>query len=225
MEIKAVIFDMDGLMFDTEKLWLDSVIMTNKVYGYSVPEELVISCIGLRKDKIDAVFKENFGQDFDTDEFRRLNKLFMKKDVEENGLRTKKGLNELLEYLKTNGYKIGIASSSKMERVEERFVQSGLSNEPFEVIISGDMVDEPKPCGDVYRMCCEKLDVSPSEAIALEDSESGLLSAIDAGVRVIWIPDIKMPSEDVLKKAYKKLDSLDKVIDVLEEEKVKFSGK
>lgn len=216
MAIKAVIFDMDGLMFDTERLWINSVNATNKEYGYTVSEKFIIDCIGLRRDKIDLMLKEKYGQNFDADEFRRLNKFFMKKEIEESGLKIKKGLKELVEYLKANGYKLAIASSSKMERVQERFSQSGFSSDPFEVIVSGDMVKEPKPNPEIYNKCLNKLNIKADEAIALEDSESGLLSAINAGIKVVHIPDIKMPSDETLKQAYRQFSSLDKVIDLLE---------
>ena len=119
--IDAVVFDMDGLMFETEKLWLDATIKTNEVYGYDVPPELIISCMGLRKDKIDIRMKEALGQDFDPVRYRELNKIFMKKDVEENGLKKKKGLIDLLDFLKTKNVKIAVASSSSMERIINRF--------------------------------------------------------------------------------------------------------
>ncbi len=218
MKIKAVIFDMDGLMFDTERLWLDSVIMTNKVYGYNVSEQLVINCMGKRRDMIDEIFKSEYGENFDTAEFRRLNKMFMAEDVKQNGLRKKKGLDELLHYLKGHGYKIGLASSSKKERVEERFSQASVSLKFFDVIVSGDMVENPKPYPDIYLKCCEKLSITPSEAIALEDSESGLCSAIEAGVKAVLIPDLKLPSEETINKIFAKLNSLDEVIKLLKSE-------
>ena len=214
--IKAVVFDMDGLMFDTERLWLDAVKKTNEVYGYNVPESLIIECMGKRKDKIDETLVQSLGSDFDPQRFRELNKIFMNEEVEKNGLKKKKGLDELLAYLKRKKYKIGIASSSKAEKVKKRFEQSNLSPEFFDVIISGDMVTESKPNPDVYLLACEKLNVKPSEAIALEDSENGLLSAISAGLKTIWVPDIKIPSDLVLDKTFAKIESLDKLIDLLE---------
>ena len=217
--IKAVIFDMDGLMFDTERLWLDSVKETNRVYGYNVPESLIIDCMGKRADKIDEKLKEQLGQDFDTAKFREYNDFFMDKDVAEHGLRIKKGLKELIAYLKQNGIKMAVASSSKMKKVDKRFRQAGMGTEDFEVIISGDMINNPKPHPEIYEKACALLNVTPAETISLEDSQNGLLSAINAGVRAVWVPDIKIPSQEVLDKVYKKLNSLDEMINFLEQEK------
>ena len=214
-KIEAVVFDMDGLMFDTEKLWLDSVIKTNEVYGYKVPAEVVIECMGRRKDFINQRFKEVMGQDFDTDEFRRLNKIFATEDVKENGLKIKKGLIELLEFLKSKNIKIALASSSKIDKIKQRFQEANLSMDYFEYIIGGDMVTNPKPDPMIYIKSCEVLGVKPENAIALEDSEYGIISAYKAGMKPILIPDIKCPSDEVVELAYKKLDDLSQVIDVL----------
>lgn len=209
--IDAVVFDMDGLMFETEKLWLDATIKTNEVYGYDVPPELIISCMGLRKDKIDIRMKEALGQDFDPVRYRELNKIFMKKDVEENGLKKKKGLIDLLDFLKTKNVKIAVASSSSMERIINRFKEANLSADYFDYIIGGDMVVEPKPSPQIYLNACKVLGIEPKYAIALEDSESGIKSAHAAGMKAILIPDLKPASKEVEALAYKKYDNLAEV--------------
>ena len=213
-KINAVLFDMDGLMFDTEKLWLDGVRMTNEVYGFDVPLDLIVECMGLRMDKIDIVLKQKIGADFDTFEFRRLNKLFMEDEVSRNGLKKKKGLIELLEFLKSQNVTMAVVSSSAMERVDQRFRQANLSKEYFKLIVSGDMVTEPKPSPQIYLKCCEALGISPENAIALEDSESGIMSAYNAGVKPILIPDLKQASVEVEKLAYKKYGDLSEVINL-----------
>ena len=211
-QIEAVLFDMDGLMFDTEKLWLDGVKMTNEVYGYDVPLDLIVECMGLRMEKIDLVLKDKISPDFDTFEFRRLNRLFMNDDVARNGLKKKKGLVELLEFLKSKNVTMAVVSSSAMERLNQRFEQGNLSKDYFTYIISGDMVSEPKPSPLIYQKCCEVLGIKPENAIALEDSESGIKSAYYAGVKPILIPDIKKPSKEIEKMAYKKFTDLSEVI-------------
>lgn len=215
-KIEAVVFDMDGLMFDTEKLWLDGVAKTNEVYGYNVPLELIVSCMGLRVDKIDIKLKENLGEDFDTAKFRELNKKFMQEDVETNGLRKKKGLIELLEFLKSRGIKMAVASSSRNAKIDQRFSQADLSKDYFSVIVGGDEVTNSKPDPQIYLIACEKLGVDPKNSIALEDSESGIMSAYNAGMKPILIPDLKIPSDEVKNKAFKVFESLDEVISLFD---------
>ena len=213
--IEAVVFDMDGLMFETEKLWLDSVKKTNEVYGYNVPIDLIIDCMGKRKDAIDAKLKEEMGENFDPIEFRNLNRKFMDEDVRNNGLKIKKGLKELIKFLKEKNIKIAIASSSSFEKIHTRFKQANLDINEFDYVIGGDMVTSPKPDPQIYLKSCEVLNVKPENAIALEDSDSGIKSAVSAGMKAILIPDIKSPSEETLKIAYKKLDNLLEVIELL----------
>lgn len=213
-EIEAVVFDMDGLMFDTEKLWLDAVQKTNEVYGYNVPLDLIIECIGRRNDLIDAKLKAELGNDFDPIEFRRLNKIFMDEDVKTNGLRIKKGLNELLTFLKSKNIKIAIASSSRFEKIHQRFDQAHLDISIFDYVIGGDMITEPKPSPQIYLKSCEMLGVKPQKEIALEDSDLGIKSAVNAGMKAILIPDLKTPSEETLKIVYKKVADLAQVIDL-----------
>lgn len=213
--IEAVVFDMDGLMFETEKLWLDSVKKTNEVYGYNVPIDLIIECMGKRKDAIDAKLKEEMGENFDPIEFRNLNRKFMDEDVRNNGLQIKKGLKELIKFLKEKNIKIAIASSSSFEKIHTRFKQANLDINEFDYVIGGDMVTISKPDPQIYLKSCEVLNVKPENAIALEDSDSGIKSAVSAGMKAILIPDIKSPSEETLKIAYKKLDNLLEVIELL----------
>lgn len=217
LSVDAVVFDMDGLMVETEKLWLDSVIKTNEVYGYNVPAWLVIECMGKRNDFIDLRFKEVLGEDFDTVTFRQLNSKLMNEEIEKNGLKTKKGLIELLEFLKERGIKMAVASSSSMERISRRLKQANISIDYFDSVIGGDLVIKPKPDPQIYLKSCEVLGVDPARAIALEDSEYGIMSAAAAGMMAILIPDIKQPSEEVVNLAYKKFDDLTDVIDLLNE--------
>lgn len=216
-DIKAAVFDMDGLMFDTEKLWLDSVMKTNEVYGYNVPMELAMECVGKRKDYTKLRLKEVLGDDFDSDKFREINVHFMEKDVKKNGLKVKKGLVELLEYLVVNGVKVAIASSSSNEEIKNRFKEAHMSLIYFDSIIGGELVNEPKPHPQIYLKSCEALNVKPEEAIALEDSEYGIIAASKAGMKVILIPDVKMPSLETQKLVYRKFDNLLEVISLFEE--------
>jgi len=214
MNVKAVIFDMDGLMFDTEKLWINSVKKTNKNNNTKVPIKLIKECVGFRKDIIDQKIKEHMGQDFDTEEFRRLNRLYMNEEINNTGLKKKKGLTKLIRFLQSKNIPMAVASTSKSERVEQRFTQAKFSKKYFKFIVAGDMVEKPKPDPAIYLKTCELLGLKPNEVLALEDSASGVKSASSAGCKTVLIPDIKMPEKEVYDLAYAKLKSLDEVINL-----------
>lgn len=206
---------MDGLMFDTEKLWLDSVILTNKNYGYHVSPQLCLELMGTRDDFIDKRFVKEYGKDFDPTLFRKLNREYMLKSIHENGLKKKKGLIELLDYLKANGYRVAIATSSDSQRIDVYFSAAGVSHDYFDFILCGDQINAPKPAPDIYLKCCERLHVKPCEALVLEDSANGIKSAHAAGCPVVWIPDLKQHPADILALTYAILPSLDEVINLL----------
>ena len=215
-QIEAVIFDMDGLMFSTEELWFKSVRILNRDYGYKVPMELIFLCAGLRDDKTNQKIQEYMGEDFDINEFRRLSKSIINEDISKNGIKIKPGLFELLDYLVKNDIKMAIASSSKLDAIKRTFATANISLEMFSNIVSGEMVVEPKPHPQVYKTSQELLGINPDNILVLEDSEVGVMSASAAGLKVIMIPDMKEPSIEVEKLAYKKLNNLNQVIDVIE---------
>ncbi len=116
--------------------------------------------------------------------------------------------------MKSKNIKIAIASSSSFEKIHTRFGEANLDIKVFDYIIGGDMVTIPKPDPQIYLKSCEILNVKPENAIALEDSDSGIKAAASAGMKAILIPDIKEPSEETVRLAYKKLDNLLEVIDL-----------
>ena len=214
--IEAVVFDMDGLMFDTEKLWIDAVIRANKENNYNVPVELAIECIGKRSDETNRILKEQLG--ININEYRLLIDKYMDEDIKLNGLRIKKGLKELLSFLKSKNIKIAIASSSEIDYVKEKLKEANIDENIFDSIIGGDMVKIPKPDPYIYAKSCEILNVLPEYTLALEDSDYGIESAYKAGLKPILVPDIKEPKKETYNMAYKKCNNLLEVIDLFEED-------
>jgi len=212
--IKAVIFDMDGLMFDSERLWLNSAIRTNKEYGYQVPEELIINCIGCRNEEIKTELKKIMGKEFDADKYLKINEMFMNEDVKINGLKLKSGLIELLEFLKKRNISIAIASSSSTQRVIKCLFDGNIPIDYFDCIIGGENVMKPKPDPEIYLKTLRFLNISAEESIAIEDSDNGIKSAYMAGIKPILIPDIKKPKEETLRMAYKQYERLDQIIEL-----------
>lgn len=214
--IEAVVFDMDGVLFDTERLigecWR-KIAGTMKICEV---DSLLRACIGTNKKATKALFLERLGEDFDFDSFdKQVHEAFFKR-VEEEGLPIKLGVQELLEYLKEAGIKIGLASSTHEAGVRSHLKRTGIENY-FEVIVGGDMVKASKPDPEIYLTACKKLQVEPKHAIAIEDSHNGVRSASAAGLLTIMVPDLLPETEEIRVLLHKKCDSLLEVMKYLQE--------
>lgn len=215
-KIQAVVFDMDGLMFDTERIWYESVLKVNELYGTNIPESLVLECVGLRTDATNKLLQERMGDGFDIKLFRRWQTEIMTNRLNSEGLPIKAGLIKLLEFLKAKHIKMAIASSSSVEQIEACFRQASFKNEYFECIIDGGMVEKSKPHPEIYQIACQKLGVAPQNTLAVEDSEVGVLSAVAGGLNAVWIPDFKTISVDAQKLLFAQFKTLDEIISLFE---------
>jgi len=139
----------------------------------------------------------------------------MKEYTDVHGIEKKQGLDTLLDYLTSHGYRTAVATATNIERAEEYLKKIGVYDK-FETIICGNMLENGKPCPDIYLYACEKLGLEPSQCMALEDSPNGVKSASSAGCVTVMVPDLTEPEEEQLKAVYAVAPSLDKVIDVLE---------
>lgn len=176
-------------------------------------EELYRNCLGKNKQGICQVFIDHYGQDFPMTEVWDDVHVWIDESLRQY-VPKKKGLVELLEYLKANNYKTIVATSSGRARVDE-ILKNGNLTEYFDDSICGDEVTHGKPHPEIFLTACQKLDVKPEEALVLEDSEAGILAAYDGHIDVICVPDMKYPEPQFVEKVTKIVDSLDEVIDYL----------
>ncbi len=212
-----VIFDMDGLMFDTERVFVDAWDYAGEKIGVGKAGYMVYKTLGLNVAATDNVWREEFGDGYDQDKLRKYTKAFLQKFYSENKVPVKKGLYNLLDYLKKNSCKMAVASSSPRWEVEKHLKDAGIC-EYFFGIVCGDMIQESKPDPEIYLRACELLKVNPAECYALEDSKNGLLSAYRAGCKPIMIPDLWQPDDEILNIIVGKYNDLDEVKIAFEEE-------
>ena len=213
--IKAIIFDLDGLLIDSEPIAYGILQDMVKPYGgFITLEDYTANYLGRTVRTGMHTIATDYNIPVDEEE---LFKLYLKLEEERvtQGIPLKKGGKELLSYLKENGYKMIVASSSMRKRAENILEYHGIDHY-FDDMVFGYEVENSKPHPDIFLKACEKLGVGTNEAIVLEDSESGIQASFSANIPVICIPDLKLPEKEFLDKASFVFDSLLDVIDYLE---------
>lgn len=217
---KAVVFDMDGVIFDSEKLYRKHWMISGKEYG--IPEDMMANLCnqiaGATKETNSKLMKSHFGEDFDYDAFRGKTMERMDREILECGLELKPGVQELFSYLKENGYKIGLATSTQEERAKRNLSNAGILP-VFDEIVYGGVVAHGKPAPDIYLKACEMLGVKPEEAIGIEDSINGVKSSFQAGLYTLMVVDLIPPTDEIKPMANHIFESLFDVIDLLEKNK------
>ena len=204
-------------MFDTEKLWEDAFYYIGKKFNVNLDSVFHMQTIGTTEKSISNIFKNKFGEDFPFDDFIYECRLYMDDIIGNGGWKIKKGLLELLEYLKDNNYLIAIASSSKRKRINWYLECSNIDKNIFKVIVSGEDIINGKPNPEIFIKACGLLDIKPFETLVLEDSNNGLKAAISSECKVGAIPDLDVLTGDILNKVDYKFESLLDVIDLLKE--------
>ncbi len=208
-EFDAVIFDMDGVIFDTEKLYRKYQLLEGKKRG--IPDEVMHRACeriaGGNKYTNKKPFEDIVGRNIDYFEFREHVMEGLDNHIREFGVDIKDGVKELLAYLKEKGVKIGLATSTVRERAT-LYLKNHEIYDYFDKLIFGDMIENGKPAPDIYLKACELLEVVPERAIAVEDSLNGIKSAGLAGTYPVMVIDLILPNEEVepyIKKVYNKI--------------------
>lgn len=214
--IKGAIFDMDGLMFDTEKLLVRFWCQAAAEYGYNMTFENVLSIRSLSRKYSIPLLKGIFGEQFEFEQIRARRIELMNSYIDENGFDIKAGLFQLLDHLKEHNYKIAVATATDLQRSSVYLKRAGVY-EYFDAIVCGNMVKNGKPEPDIYIAAADKLGLAPRECAALEDSPNGLRSAYAAGCHTIMIPDLSQPDDEVKPFLNAVYETLDKAVDFFKE--------
>lgn len=212
--LKAVIFDMDGLMLDTETLLQRFWCEAAQFYGYPMTPEIVLGIRSLSYKYAIKHLKRVFGDDFDYPKVRAKRIELMNEYIRRNGVIKKKGLDELLDFIAKTPLKAAVCTATDFERTKMYLESVGVFDK-FDDLICGNMVEYGKPAPDIYKSACKRLGLLPEECIALEDSPNGIISAAIAGLNAVMIPDLTKPSEDIRPLIFAECEDLGKVIEIL----------
>ena len=219
MKIVAVVFDMDGVLFDTERIGVQCWTEAAEPTGLQNAREIARMCIGRTIPGTKEVFMEEAAKQGVALDFEKLHedcaRLILEKE-ERDGLPVKPGVHEILEYLYERKIPVALATSSKKDIVLSHLEKTGITKY-FRKIVTSDMVSHGKPAPDIYIKACEELEAAPENVIAIEDSFNGIRSASAAGLHPIMVPDQLQPTEEILLLAETKCDSLLEVRKLLQE--------
>lgn len=208
-KIKAIIFDMDGVIFDTEMVYLKVWSKVFEKYGYKMTKEIYISVLGTGRENVKKVFVNNYGSNLPIDDMYKEKDENLAKEIEK-GVALKAGAYEILKYLKENDFKIALATSAISKRAFKQLKQANIYKF-FDAVVCRDEVEKTKPNPDIFLKAADKLNVNKSECIVIEDSSAGIKAAFNAGMIPIHVIDLKDADSDILEMAYKSFNNLNDV--------------
>lgn len=214
--LKAVIFDMDGVIFDSERIICDLWMDFAKEKNMQGMEDVVIKCVGLNDAATERMFKDTYGEEYPYDEFKQVISPKYHELCDGGKLPMKPGVRELLEFLKEKGVKTALASSTKVQTVTDQLRDAGILDY-FEVVIGGDMIKHSKPDPEIFIKAAGQLEIDITEAFIIEDSYNGIRAAHSAGAMPLMVPDLIEPNEEISALCHKIFKDLTEVRDYLAE--------
>lgn len=205
--VKGVIFDMDGLLLDSENLAMEALVASAHALGHDMSMAFCRRMIGVPADGCRALVREAFGESFPSDAFFEGQEIALRQMVDAGKLTLKEGVVPLLDLLDTLHLPRAIATSSSRVRADHHLKLVGLFDR-FDAIVTRDDVHRGKPDPEPYLKAAEAIKIPPSLCLALEDSHTGARAAHAASIRVIVVPDLLQPTDDVRAKAWAVVESL-----------------
>lgn len=211
---KAVVFDMDGVIFDSERAVMQCWKEVASRHNIPDIEKAILACTGTTMVRTREIMLNLYGADFPYDEYARESSAIFHSRYDGGRLPMKPGVKELLTFLKEHDKKIALASSTRQQVVTDELRDAGVI-EYFDRIICGDMVSRSKPAPDIFLKACKELNISPSDSYAIEDSYNGIRAAHAGGLHPIMVPDLLPADEEMQSLAEIVLPSLTSVMEYL----------
>ena len=216
--IKGIIFDMDGLLIDTEKYYFKYWIESAEEFGFSMKPRHVLAIRSLSSKYAEPYLKKALGEDFDYHAVRERRRELIHDAIERYGINIKPGAIELLEFCKNNGILTAVATATATENAKLHLEKVGLFH-IFSEVVGGDSIENGKPAPDIYLKAAKALGLDTMSCLALEDSPNGIISAFSAGCKPVMIPDLTEPEEMLKPFLYDCVPTLAHVIDILKRER------
>ena len=215
--IRAVIFDMDGVLIDTEKHYNAAWCQAATEAGFPFNREhalLLRSCEAKEGEKL---MQGIFGPSFDYYAIRERRRELVRERLAQYGLEKKPGVEETLRFLRAKGIKTAVATATALDITKSHLTTIGVCD-LFDSIVSAKNVAHGKPEPDVYLYACEQIGERPQDCMAVEDSPNGIMAAYRAGLRTVMVPDLTQPDEELTKYLYACVNSLSDLCELVDKE-------
>ena len=194
--IEAVLFDMDGTLIDSESVFRSALFSACAELGFEMTTEIHHNIVGGTAENTKRVLHQAFGEAFPFTDFHDVCTMHIQAELERNPMRTKRGAQDLVQFLDQSGIPMAVATSSRHMHANGHLSQVGLLPY-FRTVVTRDDVANPKPHPEPYLMAARRLDIHPSRCIVIEDTPTGVLAATSAGMRTILVPDTKQPPAEI----------------------------
>lgn len=212
--VEAVIFDMDGVIFDTESVYLDIWTKVFNKYKYKLERDVYISVMGTGRKNVMKVFTNRYGEDLPILDMYKEKDEMLLQVIESGQVPMKKGANEILKSLKDSGFKIALATSAKRERLKKQLKMSEIEW-IFDTIVCGDDVINGKPNPEIFLKAAKNISANPENCVVIEDSVAGIKAAHSAKMIAVHVEDLKKADEEILNYCYKNFNNLFEVKEYL----------
>lgn len=214
--VRAVIFDMDGVLIDTEKWLVKYWCQAARELGFPMEREHALAIRSLAGEYAKAYLTGVFGERFDYRKVRERRKELMENHIMRHGVEKKQGVDEILDYLKGKKIKTAVATATDPERAKKYLMEIG-AYDKFDQVICASMVARGKPNPDIYLHACLQIGEKPQDCVAAEDSPNGVQAAVSAGLRTVMVPDLTEPDAKTAALIAAKARSLHDLIPLIED--------
>ncbi len=206
MRLDAVIFDMDGVLLDSERIVRDAFLLIAAQHGFQISDEIDLSMVGRNSHDSRKIISERISPDFPWLAVEESMTLAIKERINDIWP-LKPGALEILHFLKTAGVRLAVGTSTAAPQARKRLASAGILDF-FRTVTGGDEVTRGKPEPDIFHLAAERLKVNPEHCLVIEDSHYGVAAARAAGMSCALIPDLKIPADETRQLAWKVFDSL-----------------
>jgi HAD superfamily hydrolase (TIGR01509 family) len=213
--LRAILFDMDGLMFDTERIAQIAWQRAARDFGYDFPLDIYQGIVGLTLADVEQFTRQTFGPDYPFHLIYPRKQAYADQYITTRGVPLKPGLLDLLEEIESARLSKALASSSGREIIQRNLRSAGLDSGRFPVIVGGDEIQNGKPAPDIFLVAAQRLKIPPENCLVLEDSNAGIQAAYAAGMPSIMVPDMLPPTPESRKIACKIMPDLEAVRQLL----------